>query len=84
MKESENPLHPLDGSGESLLVSIFIVCYAGRTHAFMGRLRYLAEPINFDWAAVSLSFVLSGCLISGMPWDSTRTPKRWREVLFGR
>jgi peptidoglycan/LPS O-acetylase OafA/YrhL len=84
MKESAQHVPALDGIRGFAALSIFIVHYAGGTHAFMGRLRYLAEPINFGWAAVSLFFVLSGYLISGILWDSIGTPNWWRRFYWRR
>jgi peptidoglycan/LPS O-acetylase OafA/YrhL len=84
MKESAKHVPALDGIRGFAALSIFIVHYAGGTHAFMGRLRYLAEPINFGWAAVSLFFVLSGYLISGILWDSIGTPNWWRRFYWRR
>jgi peptidoglycan/LPS O-acetylase OafA/YrhL len=84
MKESAQHVPALDGIRGFAAVSIFIVHYAGGTHAFMGSLRYLAEPINFGWAAVSLFFVLSGYLISGILWDSIGTPNWWRRFYWRR
>jgi peptidoglycan/LPS O-acetylase OafA/YrhL len=84
MKESAQHVPALDGIRGFAALSIFIVHYAGGSHAFMGRLRYLAEPINFGWAAVSLFFVLSGYLISGILWDSIGTPNWWRRFYWRR
>jgi peptidoglycan/LPS O-acetylase OafA/YrhL len=84
MKESAQHVPALDGIRGFAALSIFIVHYAGGTHAFMGRFRYLAEPINFGWAAVSLFFVLSGYLISGILWDSIGTPNWWRRFYWRR
>jgi len=84
MKESAQHVPALDGIRGFAALSIFIVHYAGGAHAFMGRLRYLAEPINFGWAAVSLFFVLSGYLISGILWDSLGTPNWWRRFYWRR
>jgi peptidoglycan/LPS O-acetylase OafA/YrhL len=84
MKESAQHVPALDGIRGFAALSIFIVHYAGGAHAFMGRLRYLAEPINFGWAAVSLFFVLSGYLISGILWDSIGTPNWWRRFYWRR
>jgi peptidoglycan/LPS O-acetylase OafA/YrhL len=84
MKESAKHVPALDGIRGFAAFSIFIAHYAGGTHAFMGQLRYLAEPINFGWAAVSLFFVLSGYLISGILWDSIGTPNWWRRFYWRR
>jgi peptidoglycan/LPS O-acetylase OafA/YrhL len=84
MKEGAHHVPALDGVRGFAALSIFIVHYAGGAHAFMGRLRDLAEPINFGWAAVSLFFVLSGYLISGILWDSIGTPNWWRRFYWRR
>jgi len=84
MKEGAQHVPALDGIRGFAALSIFIVHYAGGTHAFMGRFRYLAEPINFGWAAVSQFFVLSGYLISGILWDSIGTPNWWRRFYWRR
>jgi peptidoglycan/LPS O-acetylase OafA/YrhL len=84
IKESAEHIPALDGIRGFAALSIFLFHYAGGTHHFMGRLRYVAEPINFGWAAVSLFFVLSGYLISGILWDSIGSRNWWRRFYWRR
>ena len=84
VKVSADHIPALDGIRGFAALSIFLFHYAGGVHHFLGRLRYIAEPINYGWAAVSLFFVLSGYLISGILWDSIGNGNWWRRFYWRR
>ena len=60
----------LDGIRGLAALGIFICHYGGGKSSSYASVRFAAEVMQFGWAAVSLFFVLSGFLISGILWES--------------
>jgi peptidoglycan/LPS O-acetylase OafA/YrhL len=73
----------LDGIRGLAALGIFIFHYGG-SHSSNSLIRLAGVVINFGWAAVSLFFVLSGFLISGILWDSFDTANWWRRFYWRR
>ena len=68
----------LDGIRGLAAVGIFICHYWGGKKSSYLFIRLTAEVAQFGWTAVSLFFVLSGFLISGILWDSFDKNNWWR------
>jgi len=68
----------LDGIRGLAAVGIFIAHYWGGKKSSSLFIRFTAEVTQFGWTAVSLFFVLSGFLISGILWDSFNKENWWR------
>lgn len=60
----------LDGVRGLAVLTVFIFHYGGGARSKFLVIRLLGEAIHFGWVGVSLFFVLSGFLISGILWDS--------------
>jgi peptidoglycan/LPS O-acetylase OafA/YrhL len=73
----------LDGIRGLAALSIFIYHYGGM-HSSYGFIRIAGEVINFGWAGVSLFFVLSGFLISGILWESFDRKGWWQRFYWRR
>ena len=73
----------LDGIRGLAALSIFIYHYGGM-HSSYGLIRIAGEVINFGWAGVSLFFVLSGFLISGILWESFDKKGWWQRFYWRR
>ncbi len=73
----------LDGIRGLAALSIFIYHYGGM-HSSYGFIRLAGEVINFGWAGVSLFFVLSGFLISGILWESFDKKGWWQRFYWRR
>lgn len=74
----------LDGVRGLAALSIFIYHYIGGAHSSHSFVRVAGEVINFGWAGVSLFFVLSGFLISGILWESFDAANWWRRFYWRR
>ena len=74
----------LDGVRGLAAVGIFICHYGGGLSSPIPLVRFAAEVQQFGWAAVSLFFVLSGFLISGILWDSFDKENWWRRFYWRR
>jgi peptidoglycan/LPS O-acetylase OafA/YrhL len=74
----------LDGVRGLAAVGIFICHYGGGLSSSIGLVRFAAEVERFGWAAVSLFFVLSGFLISGILWESFDKENWWRRFYWRR
>lgn len=74
----------LDGVRGLAAVGIFVCHYGGGKHSSYAVVRFAAEVAQFGWAAVSLFFVLSGFLISGILWDSFDKHDWWRRFYWRR
>lgn len=73
----------LDGVRGLAALGIFIYHYGG-SHSSYSYIHFAGEVISFGWAAVSLFFVLSGFLISGILWESFDTANWWRRFYWRR
>lgn len=73
----------LDGVRGLAALGIFIYHYGGM-HSSYSFIRFTGEVINFGWAAVSLFFVLSGFLISGILWESFGKKGWWQRFYWRR
>ncbi|WP_263356013.1 acyltransferase family protein [Acidicapsa ligni] len=74
----------LDGVRGFAAASVFIFHYGGGAKSSILPIRILGSIIHFGWAGVSLFFVLSGFLISGILWDSFQRPNWWRRFYARR
>ena len=74
----------LDGIRGLAALGIFICHYGGGKSSSYASVRFAAEVMQFGWAAVSLFFVLSGFLISGILWESFDKENWWRRFYWRR
>jgi peptidoglycan/LPS O-acetylase OafA/YrhL len=68
--ESAKHIPSLDGVRGLAILFVFIYHYGGGKQSSFWPLRVAADTVNFGWVGVSLFFVLSGYLITGILWDS--------------
>lgn len=73
----------LDGIRGAAAAAVFIYHYGGGAQSSNEALRLLGETIHLGWVGVSLFFVLSGFLISGILLDSLARPG-WCKTFYIR
>lgn len=74
----------LDGVRGLAVLIVFIFHYGGGAKSQILIVRVVGEAIHFGWVGVSLFFVLSGFLISGILWDSFASAGWWSRFYFRR
>jgi peptidoglycan/LPS O-acetylase OafA/YrhL len=74
----------LDGVRGVAAAMIFVYHYGGGAQSSFLLLRTIGNALHFGWVGVSLFFVLSGFLISGILWDGYRKPGWWRRFYLRR
>lgn len=85
-REGHTPGHipALDGVRGFAAASVFVLHYGGGAQSSFLPLRVLGVASHMGWAGVSLFFVLSGFLISGILWDSYHKAGWWRRFYVRR
>jgi peptidoglycan/LPS O-acetylase OafA/YrhL len=74
----------LDGIRGVAAASVFIYHYGGGARSSNFAVHLVGETIHLGWAGVSLFFVLSGFLITGILLDSMQRPNWWRTFYIRR
>jgi peptidoglycan/LPS O-acetylase OafA/YrhL len=77
MSEKPKYISALDGVRGSAAMIVFFVHYGGGLKSHIALVRFFAKAMIFGWSGVSLFFVLSGFLISGILWDSFQQKNWW-------
>jgi peptidoglycan/LPS O-acetylase OafA/YrhL len=70
-------LPALDGIRGLAVLMVFLVHYGGGASSPNLLLRTIGLTVQAGWIGVTLFFILSGFLISGILWDSRNTPRWW-------
>ncbi len=66
------------------MLTVFIFHYGGGTHSSIRAMRLFGLLNKGGWVGVTLFFVLSGFLITGILWDSFDQPHWWRNFYARR
>jgi peptidoglycan/LPS O-acetylase OafA/YrhL len=74
----------LDGIRGAAAAAVFIYHYGGGAHSTNFAFHLIGETIHLGWSGVSLFFVLSGFLITGILLDSMQRPRWWRTFYVRR
>lgn len=74
----------LDGVRGLAIVMVLMQHYGGGRQSSHIVARCLGDALRLGWTGVSLFFVLSGFLISGILWDSIGQPHWWRRFYTRR
>ena len=74
----------LDGLRGIAVLIVFLFHYGGGTHSSFRPMRWFGLINKGGWAGVTLFFVLSGFLITGILWDSFDDPHWWRKFFARR
>jgi peptidoglycan/LPS O-acetylase OafA/YrhL len=74
----------LDGVRGLAVLLVFLYHYAGGSQSPNLVLRVLGTANHAGWCGVTLFFLLSGFLISGILWDSKTQPDWWRRFYWRR
>jgi peptidoglycan/LPS O-acetylase OafA/YrhL len=74
----------LDGVRGFAAASVFLLHYGGGAQSSFLPLRFVGEVLHLGWAGVSLFFVLSGFLITGILWDGFQREHWWRNFYIRR
>jgi peptidoglycan/LPS O-acetylase OafA/YrhL len=77
-------LLPLDGLRGLAVLVVFFYHFGGGTKSSFGPLRILASINLAGWSGVTLFFILSGFLITGILWDSRGADHWWRNFYARR
>jgi peptidoglycan/LPS O-acetylase OafA/YrhL len=83
-KKASGHIPALDGVRGFAAASVFLVHYGGGSHSHFLPIRMAAETLQLGWAGVSLFFVLSGFLITGILWDGFHKEHWWRNFYIRR
>ena len=82
--QTQGHVPALDGIRGAAAAAVFIYHYGGGAHSSTFAFHLIGEAIHLCWAGVSLFFVLSGFLITGILLDSLQRPKWWRTFYVRR
>ena len=74
----------LDGLRGTAVLMVLAVHLGGGRHSSHLPVRLIADTLRIGWAGVTLFFVLSGFLISGLLWDSFANPGWWKRFYIRR
>jgi len=74
----------LDGLRGIAVLAVLFFHYGGGNQSHNAVLRFQAHVLKAGWAGVTLFFVLSGFLITGILWDSFGKPHWWRNFYASR
>src|SRR5579862_4256705 len=74
----------LDGLRGVAILTVFLLHYGGGAQSSNPLLSAAGELIKAGWSGVTLFFVLSGFLISGILWDARHTQGWWRNFYMRR
>lgn len=84
LRQASAHIPALDGIRGAAAAAVFIYHYGGGAHSSNPALHWLGEVIHLGWVGVSLFFVLSGFLISGILLDSFERPGWWKTFYIRR
>ena len=82
-RQAPGHIPALDGIRGAAAATVFIYHYGGGARSSQSVVRFIGETIHLGWAGVSLFFVLSGFLITGILLDSMERPN-WRSRFYVR
>jgi peptidoglycan/LPS O-acetylase OafA/YrhL len=74
----------LDGLRGLAVVIVFFFHYGGGAHSSLRAMRIFGFINKGGWSGVTLFFILSGFLITGILWDSFDQPHWWRNFYARR
>ncbi|HEY0784449.1 MAG TPA: acyltransferase [Acidobacteriaceae bacterium] len=74
----------LDGVRGLAVLIIFLVHYGGGAQSSRPLVRLAGSALQLGWSGVTLFFVLSGFLITGILWGSRGRPHWWRTFAIRR
>jgi peptidoglycan/LPS O-acetylase OafA/YrhL len=69
----------LDGVRGLAVLTVFFYHYGGGAQSSNVALRFIGVCVHAGWCGVTLFFLLSGFLISGILWDKKEQPHWWRD-----
>ena len=84
MNNDSRHIPALDGIRGFAALMVFFVHYGGGQKSSYLGIRLIAKGLVFGWTGVSLFFVLSGFLISGILWDSMGKKHWWKRFYLRR
>ena len=82
-KKSLKHISALDGVRGLAVLMVIALHFGGGSSSSHVLVRLVGNVVHFGWSGVSLFFVLSGFLITGIIWDS-RGEARWIRNFFAR
>jgi len=74
----------LDGLRGLAVVMVFVFHYGGGMQSSVRAMRVFGAVNKGGWSGVTLFFILSGFLITGILWDSFEEPRWWRNFYVRR
>lgn len=77
-------LPALDGARGLAVMLVFLVHYGGGASSSNPLIHAVGVGVQAGWIGVTLFFILSGFLISGILWDSRGQPRYWRNFYMRR
>ena len=84
MKDGRSHIPALDGVRGLAVLMVFVYHYGGGARSSNPLLRTVGETVKLGWSGVTLFFVLSGFLITGILWRSREEERWWRTFYIRR
>lgn len=81
--KSHKHIPALDGIRGAAVIMVFLVHYGGGAKSSNPALHFIGVATQAGWCGVTLFFILSGFLISGIVWDS-RHRDHWLRRFYAR